>query len=101
MAASTDLERAEIMMKRIREQLEAGAGFKAAGVLKVSATAVPLPVARGRQTAGRAGAGGCGSDYGNGHVGAGGEARPETRRGSENAEQRHTERNYSALSEAN
>jgi hypothetical protein len=31
------------MMKRIREQLEAGAGFKAAGVLKVSATAVLLP----------------------------------------------------------
>jgi signal transduction histidine kinase len=44
-AASTDLERAEIMMKRIREQLEAGAGFKTAGVLKVSASAVPLPSA--------------------------------------------------------
>ena len=42
-AASTDLERAEIMMKRIREQLEAGAGFQSAGDLKVSATAVPLP----------------------------------------------------------
>jgi hypothetical protein len=42
-AASTDLERAQVMMKRIREQLEAGAGFKAAGVLKVSATAVLLP----------------------------------------------------------
>jgi len=42
-AASTDLERAEIMMKRIREQLEAGAGFKAAGALKVSASAIPLP----------------------------------------------------------
>jgi signal transduction histidine kinase len=42
-AASTDLDGAEIMMKRIREQLEAGAGFKAAGRLKVSATAVPLP----------------------------------------------------------
>jgi signal transduction histidine kinase len=41
--ASTDLERAEIMMKRIREQLEAGAGFKVAGVLTVSATAVLLP----------------------------------------------------------
>jgi signal transduction histidine kinase len=41
--ASTDMERAEVMMKRIREQLEAGAGFKAAGVLKVSATAVLLP----------------------------------------------------------
>jgi signal transduction histidine kinase len=42
-AASTDLEGAEIMMKRIREQLEAGAGFKAAGRVKVSARAVPLP----------------------------------------------------------
>jgi signal transduction histidine kinase len=42
-AASTDLERAEIMMKRIRQQLEAGAGFKAAGLLKLSASAVPLP----------------------------------------------------------
>jgi sigma-B regulation protein RsbU (phosphoserine phosphatase) len=40
-AASTDLERAEIMMKRVREQL--GAALKATGVLKVSATAVPLP----------------------------------------------------------
>jgi Histidine kinase-, DNA gyrase B-, and HSP90-like ATPase len=42
-AASTDMEQAEIMMKRIREQLEAGADFKAAGVLKVSATTVLLP----------------------------------------------------------
>jgi len=42
-AASTDLDRVEVMMKRIRGQLEAGAGFKAAGVLKVSATDVPLP----------------------------------------------------------
>ena len=42
-AASTDIDRAEVMMKRIREQLEAGTGFKAAGVLKVSASAVPLP----------------------------------------------------------
>jgi nitrogen-specific signal transduction histidine kinase len=42
-AASTDLARAEIMMKRIREQLEAGAGFKAVGILNVSATAVPWP----------------------------------------------------------
>ena len=42
-AASTDLERAEVMMKRIREQLENGTGFKAAGALKVSATAVLLP----------------------------------------------------------
>ena len=44
-AASTDLERAEVMMNRIREQLEAGAGFKAAAVLKVSAAAVALPSA--------------------------------------------------------
>ncbi len=42
-AASTDLERAEIMMKRIREQLEAAAGFKTAGVLKLSAAVVDLP----------------------------------------------------------
>jgi signal transduction histidine kinase len=42
-AASTDLEGAEVMMKRIREQLEVGAGFKAAGFLKVSAATVPLP----------------------------------------------------------
>ncbi len=44
-AASTDMERVEIMMKRIREQLEAGPGFKTAGILKVSASAVPLPAA--------------------------------------------------------
>ena len=42
-AASTDVERATIMINRIRGQLEAGAGFKAAGALKISATAVPLP----------------------------------------------------------
>ena len=42
-AASPGLEGAEIMMKRIREQLEEGAGFKTAGVLKVSANAVLLP----------------------------------------------------------
>jgi hypothetical protein len=30
------------MMKRIREQLEASPGFKGAGLLKVSASAVPL-----------------------------------------------------------
>ena len=41
-AASTDLERAEIMIKRIREQLEARTGFKAYGSLKVSASEVPL-----------------------------------------------------------
>jgi signal transduction histidine kinase len=42
-AACTDVERATIMINRIRGQLEAGAGFKAAGALKISATAVPLP----------------------------------------------------------
>jgi hypothetical protein len=40
-AASTDLARAEIMMERVREQL--GPALKDAGILKVSATAVPLP----------------------------------------------------------
>jgi signal transduction histidine kinase len=40
-AASTDLARAEIMMERVREQL--GPALKDAGVVKVSATAVPLP----------------------------------------------------------
>jgi signal transduction histidine kinase len=49
-AASTDLDRAEVMMKRIREQLQAGAGFTAAGVLKVSGTEVPLPSAEGGKT---------------------------------------------------
>ena len=43
MAASTGLEGAEIMMKRIREQLQAREGFKAAGCVKVSATAVTMP----------------------------------------------------------
>jgi hypothetical protein len=42
-AASTAPEGAETMMKRIREQLEAGPGFKTAGCLKLSATAVELP----------------------------------------------------------
>jgi len=42
-AASTNLELAEVMMKRIREQLGANAGFTTAGVLRVSATAVRLP----------------------------------------------------------
>jgi signal transduction histidine kinase len=42
-AASTDLERADTMMKRIREQLEGVAGFRAAGFLKVSSSAVVLP----------------------------------------------------------
>jgi sigma-B regulation protein RsbU (phosphoserine phosphatase) len=41
-AASTDLERAEVMMKRIREQLTGGTGLKTAGVLRVSAATVPL-----------------------------------------------------------
>jgi len=42
-AASTGLEGAEIMMKRIREQLQGAEGFKAAGCVKVSATAVTMP----------------------------------------------------------
>jgi sigma-B regulation protein RsbU (phosphoserine phosphatase) len=41
--ASTSLDGAEVMMKRIREQLEAVAGFKSGGVLRVSAAAVQLP----------------------------------------------------------
>ena len=46
-AACTGLEGAEIMMKRIRERLEAGAGFKAAGRVQISATAVALPSLEG------------------------------------------------------
>ncbi len=42
-AASTDMERAEIMMKRIREQLESGASFKSAAMVKASASAVAMP----------------------------------------------------------
>lgn len=41
--ASTDLTRAEIMMTRIRGQLEKLPDLKAAGELEVSAAAVPLP----------------------------------------------------------
>jgi signal transduction histidine kinase len=41
--ASTDLERAEIMMTRIREQLGKVAGLDGTGELQVSALAVPLP----------------------------------------------------------
>lgn len=41
--ASTDLELAEIMMARIREQLGKVAGLNGAGELEVSALAVPLP----------------------------------------------------------
>ncbi|HWY57035.1 MAG TPA: hybrid sensor histidine kinase/response regulator [Terriglobales bacterium] len=48
-AASTDLERAEVMMKRVREQLEADAGFKAVGLVKVSASNVPLPSSEDRR----------------------------------------------------
>jgi signal transduction histidine kinase len=43
-AASTNIAGAEIMMKRIREQLEAGTSLKSVGVLKVSASAVSLPL---------------------------------------------------------
>jgi signal transduction histidine kinase len=45
-AASTDLDRAEIMMKRIRENLAASAGLKSAAILRVSASALPLPAAQ-------------------------------------------------------
>jgi hypothetical protein len=41
--ASTDLERSEIMMTRIREQLEKCADLKTSGSLKVTATKIPLP----------------------------------------------------------
>ena len=42
-AASTGLEGVEIMMKRIREQLQGAEGFKAAGCVKISAAAVTMP----------------------------------------------------------
>jgi len=41
--ASTDLERAEVMMARIREQLAKVADLNGVGELQVSAQAVPLP----------------------------------------------------------
>jgi hypothetical protein len=41
--ASTDMERAEIMMTRIREQLGRVPGLDGAGEMQVSASAVPLP----------------------------------------------------------
>jgi signal transduction histidine kinase len=49
-AASTDMERTMIMMNRIRGQLEAGAGFKGAGLLKMSATSVDLPASDDSRT---------------------------------------------------
>ena len=45
-AASTDLERAEIMMKGIREQLEKITDLKSSGLLQVSAARVALPSAQ-------------------------------------------------------
>jgi signal transduction histidine kinase len=42
-AASTDVERAGIMMKRIREQLEGNTDLKTGGAIHLSATAVPMP----------------------------------------------------------
>jgi signal transduction histidine kinase len=42
-AASTDLERVEIMMKRISEQLEGNTDLKLGGAIQISATAVPMP----------------------------------------------------------
>lgn len=47
-AASTDLEGAEVMMKRIRENLAASAGLKAAAVLTVSASAMSLSSTPGK-----------------------------------------------------
>jgi hypothetical protein len=44
-AASTDLAGADVMMKRIRQQLS-DTRFDATGHVRVSATAVPLPSAR-------------------------------------------------------
>ena len=41
--ASTDVTRAETMMRRVREQLEMRAELKAAGELEIAVTAVPLP----------------------------------------------------------
>lgn len=41
--ASTDLEKAEIMMARIREQLDKCGDLKTSGSLKVTATAIPMP----------------------------------------------------------
>ena len=43
MVASTDLERANIMMTRIREQLGKVLDLNGTGQLDVSASAVPLP----------------------------------------------------------
>jgi len=49
-AACTGLEGAEIMMKRIREQLQGAEGFKAAGGVKISATAVTMPARDAAET---------------------------------------------------
>jgi signal transduction histidine kinase len=49
-AAATDLVRAEVMMKRIRQQLAAVSGLEGAGALRVSATAVTLPSAEHDKT---------------------------------------------------
>lgn len=48
--ASTDLERAEIMMRRIREQLEKAPDLNTTGKLRVSASAVPFPDPAANQT---------------------------------------------------
>lgn len=48
--ASTDLERAEIMMRRIREQLEKVPDLSTTGKLRVSASAVPFPDPAANQT---------------------------------------------------
>jgi len=48
--ASTDLDRANIMMTRIREQLGKGSDLTGTGMLEVSASAVPLPVGAADQS---------------------------------------------------
>jgi hypothetical protein len=80
-AACTNLAGAEIMMKRIREQLVAGASFKAAGGLKVSASAVPLPAREEGKPFGRVGAGRGRSSYRDVQVGTRLETIPESANG--------------------
>jgi hypothetical protein len=48
--ASTDLEHAEIMMVRVRGQMEKMPELKASGEFDLSATAVALPLASGKQS---------------------------------------------------
>ena len=48
--ASTDMERAPIMVERIREQLESLPKLKASGTLRVTAEAIPGAVAQDART---------------------------------------------------